>query len=312
MESLNDTCPESNNISNLYVILSISSWLLVIITCWMPVLSLGISKNRIFEYIWMFYIRKEKSYYYEDNYIILDINFEVFCVITITTFIITTLGFLIYIYSLYKGDKKVINGMLDGFSKFHFIPLLCIASLFIIGESYYTKIDVPTIFSLIFTCLAIISLAFISFKTKIYSPWYAVLTINKGTYSCFFYLLTYNFGYVLSNYIFYKKGNESGYYYDDIKDIPNFFKRSYLAFSILIGIFNNTASVLLKDYMIALINLLIYLGMTINYYKRSKEFPEYYLYKRNVIGIIDIIMMVLSFLCICFHVVKFKGIIPSK
>ena len=73
---------------------------------------------------------------------------------------------------------------------------------------------------------------------------------------------------------------------------------------------NNTASVLLQDFMIALINLLIYLGMTINFYKRDKDTREYFqLYES--IGILDIIMMSLSFLCIVFHIIRFKGIIPD-
>ena len=171
--------------------------------------------------------------------------------------------------------------------------------MFIIGESY-NKVDlnyrfnyldysdVKYIFSLVFTCFAIISLIFISLSTKITSPWYATLTLNKGAYSCFFALLIYNFGFVLSNYIFYKKiGKENEY------NILNFFKKSSLAFSIIIGILNNAASILLQDFMIAFINLLIYLGMTISFYKKSKENREDLLYESN--GILDIIMMVISF-----------------
>ena len=61
--------------------------------------------------------------------------------------------------------------------------------------------------------------------------------------------------------------------------------------------------------MIALMNLLIYLGMTINFYKTNKELREESLYKS--MGIFDILMMALSFLCIVFHIIRFKGIIPD-
>ena len=112
---------------------------------------------------------------------------------------------IIYIYSLYIKKEKVVKGMLGPYSKFHFIPILFISALFLIGETYHNsneenQYDVylksnysfPSfnnaqyIFSLVFTFLAIISLIFISLKTKITSPWYATLTINKGAFSCFF------------------------------------------------------------------------------------------------------------------------------
>lgn len=205
--------------------------------------------------------------------------------------------------------------MLGQNSKFHFIPILFIISLFIIGESYnkeedkYNDLfyldysDAGYIFSLVFTCLAIISLIFISLSTNITSPWYAVLTLNKGAYSCFFALLIYNFGFVFSNYVFYKIYKNNG------DNILNFFKKSSLAFSIIIGILNNTASILLQDFMIALINLLIYLGMTISFYKRNKKIREDFLYEAN--GILDMIMIALSFFCIVFHIIRFKGLIPN-
>ena len=325
MDTETDLLPSIQNdgkTSDFFVILSVFSWIILVITCWMPILSLGISDNEIIMFVWLFKKRKENDEYYKEANNILDMNFAVFNVVIITTFILTTLGFLIYVYSLYKKKEKVLNGMLGSYSKFHFIPLLFISALFIIGESYYGEpseiysynyIDViyfgfhpkeiKYIFSLIFTCLAIFSLIFISLTTKITSPWYVPLTINKGAFSCFFALLIYNFGYVLSHYILYKKDY-------NVEDSFNFVKKSTLAFVIIIGTLNNTASVLLQDFMIALINLLIYLGMTINFYKKDKDTREYFqLYES--IGILDIIMMSLSFLCIVFHIIRFKGIIPD-
>ena len=222
------------------------------------------------------------------------------------------------------------KGMLGPYSKFHFIPILFISSLFIIGETYtdydsdinesqsYSNsfgyfssksIEAKYIFSLVFTFLAIISLIFISLTTKITSPWYATLTINKGAFSCFFALLIYNFGYVLSDYILYKK-DYNVFYQKDIDDKNNLIKKCTLAFVIIIGFLNNAASVLLQDYMIALINLLIYLGMTITFYKRDEESRSKFKLCKSI-GILDIIMMSLSFLCIVFHIIRFKGIIPD-
>ena len=216
--------------------------------------------------------------------------------------------------------------MLGPYSKFHFIPILFISALFLIGETYHNsneenQYDVylksnysfPSfnnaqyIFSLVFTFLAIISLIFISLKTKITSPWYATLTINKGAFSCFFALLIYNFGYVLSEYIINKKDYKIPEQFDEQS---NLIKKCILSFVIIIGILNNTASVLLQDYMIALINFLIYLGMTITFYKRDEESRSKFKLCKSI-GILDIIMMSLSFLCILFHIIRFKGIIPN-
>ena len=325
-------CDESK--SDLFVILSVSSWIILIITSWIPILSLGINKSEKIKNLWLFYKIKENTLRIRDikiNYYnllnnVLDINFVVFNIIFISTFIITTLGFLIYIYSLYIKKEKVVKGMLGPYSKFHFIPILFISALFLIGETYHNsneenQYDVylksnysfPSfnnaqyIFSLVFTFLSIISLIFISLKTKITSPWYATLTINKGAFSCFFALLIYNFGYVLSEYIINKKDYKIPEQFDEQS---NLIKKCILSFVIIIGILNNTASVLLQDYMIALINFLIYLGMTITFYKRDEESRnKFKLYKS--IGILDIIMMSLSFLCILFHIIRFKGIIPN-
>ena len=106
--------------------------------------------------------------------------------------------------------------MLGNISKFNFIPLLCISSLFIIGESLekgsplfraYTGIHstvqiVHYAFNLIFFIIGLGSSIYICLNTKIFEPMYANLTFNKGMYSCFIALLIYNFGFIvtLSNF----------------------------------------------------------------------------------------------------------------
>ena len=109
--------------------------------------------------------------------------------------VIGTIGFIAYIFNIYKTNNKVMNGMFGEISKFYFIPLFLISGLFIIGESYderendYFFNDVKYIFNIIFTVLSLITLIFIAFRTQMESPWYAVLTINKGFYSCLLALL---------------------------------------------------------------------------------------------------------------------------
>ena len=171
---LEDNKYDEKKISDIFVILSVSSWIILLITSWMTILTLGLSDGKIFSYFWLFTKIKEEDNYYEYFTFFLDINFYIFSFIIFITLVITTLGFLILIYSLYKRKEKVINAMFGPYSKFHFIPLLFIAVLFIIGETNissndyvgYNIIDAKYISSLIFTCLAIICLVTISLKQK--------------------------------------------------------------------------------------------------------------------------------------------------
>ena len=65
-----------------------------------------------------------------------DVYYILFYIIIILTLILATAGFLVYIYSIFiSKNDNVVNGMLGNISKFHFIPLLCISALFIIGET---------------------------------------------------------------------------------------------------------------------------------------------------------------------------------
>ena len=294
-------------VSDTLFILSISSWIMLLITSWMPMLFFGITKNRIIAYFWL--IIRSKG---DDLNFPLDMNFVVLAIVCILTLIIGTIGFMTYTYCIYKGNNNVLNGMFGETSKFHFIPLLLISGLFIIGESY-SKVYVDTffneakyIFSIIFTFLAIITLVLISFRTKIESPWYAPLAINKGAYSCFLALLIYYFGYVITVYGFYKLIKKGKY-----EDLHNWGKRTYLAFTIIIGILNNIVAFLLKDLVISLMNLLIYIGMTIAYFKLDKD-ERKSIYKNETIGIFQIIMMVISLVYIAFHIIRYRGIIPNQ
>ena len=132
----------SNSGSSLDIFITISfcSWIILIITSWMPILVLGKSDNEVIAYLWLFLFYKESD---DDGELIYSFNtpkpfikFEVFTLLYLLILILTTIGFLAYIYNLYKRNDQLINGMFGQTSKFHFIPLLCISALFIIGESY--------------------------------------------------------------------------------------------------------------------------------------------------------------------------------
>ena len=55
---------------------------------------------------------------------------------------------------MFRNDSSLREGILGKYSKFHFIPILCATSLYIIGVTYTPKNmnnDISYIFSLIFS-----------------------------------------------------------------------------------------------------------------------------------------------------------------
>ena len=211
-------------------------------------------------------------------------------------------AFLSFIFIImYRNDEGLKSGILGKYSKFHFIPILCSISLYIIGftlgSSNYYK-ETPYIFSLIFTLIGICSLIFIYIKTNM-SKYYARLAIKKGLYSCLIALLVYN---LCFNITFLGSTTITS-------NRSSWIKGCYIAFSLIIGIINLLLSFFLKDIIISGMNILIYLGLTINFFKINKSTRD----NINGVaeGIIDIIIGVLSISMICFLSIRYKNSITN-
>ena len=134
---------------------------------------------------------------------------------------------------MFRSDNGLREGILGKYSKFHFIPILCATSLYIIGETYTQKNlnnDISLIFSLIFSGIGLASMIFIYVKTKM-SKSFARLIIKKGLYSCLIALFVYNLCFT-STLIGIKKAIDN--YPQKIKDWRKGF---YIALSLVIGIF---------------------------------------------------------------------------
>ena len=115
-ETLTTTNQYHESQSDIFVLISIISWIVLIITCWIPIYTLVQAKGDVIINLWLFFkikenIQGDEQLYYEDVLIILDLNFVTFNLIFIFTFTITTLGFIIYFYSLYKRKENVIKGI---------------------------------------------------------------------------------------------------------------------------------------------------------------------------------------------------------
>lgn len=298
-----------------FFFLSVSSWILLIITSWTNLLYLGASEGNLI-IIWL-------NHNYDDSSFCLNplfIHYFVFRLVFILSFILVTIGFVIYIYYMYEKDEDIIREMYGKITKFHFIPFLCISGLFLISEStsleieekdwnvnYYDESELKYIISLILTLLGIALLIVLCLNIKLESPWYVVLSINKGAFSCLIALLVYNLGSTFTNYGYYKKRKDDD---ENEDDYYKWLKNCGIAFSIIIGFINNGFAFLLKDILLSFMNFLIYLGMTISFFKINDDEREK-VYDNYAIGIIDSIMMGISFVYIIFHLSYYKAIIPK-
>ena len=283
--------------NTIYTIISILSWLLFLSLSWMsfwiPKTKGGYYKVYVF---WLNFI------YRTNNPIVFSpiyINFVLFYMIAALTIGLSTMAFFVYIYYLFFAkDVNVKNGMLGEITKYHFVPLISISILFAIGESLGKNLDFKNIHlfsNLVFTGLSLSSLLFISFNTKIESPPFA-LTINKGAYSCLIGLLVYNSFYSIWFYISFL-----------IKDSKNWDYGCNIAFSLLIGIVNNGLSFLLKDIVLAFVNILMYIGMITNFFKLTK-YDVKVDYNGNYIGgIFEIIILLGSIAVIIFLALRYKS-----
>lgn len=282
--------PPSNENNKVFFIISVLSWLVLLVTSW---LSIGMPNVYYYKNFWLTY--SIKTSYDEITYYPLAMHISFHYIVFILTFTISTAGFLIYI--TYRDDNSILDGMLDKISKFHFIPLLCISALFIIGESKENANTAMFIFDFIFTIIGLVSLIIVKIKTHIESPWYANFIIKKGAYSCFIALLVYNIGFNFTYYGIFEIGNNE-------KTLINWKTGCGIAFPIFIGLLNLSLAVIFQDIILAFMNLMIFIGMIINFYAIDRDTRS----EHNATGegIIDIVMISLSGCSILFLFLIYK------
>lgn len=287
-------------------LLSIISWLFFLITGWIGVLGSysylwTIKRNTIIDYLIGTY----------HVYIPTQIDEPLLMVIFILTLAVSTVGFLAYIAYSICIQSNVFNGMMESISRFHFIPLACAGGLFLIGvtieDSESPKNLVIT--ALIFSIIGLITLILVHMKTNM-EPWYVSLLVKKATFSCLIALFAYSICYTIYELGILNELNNLTlmelikYIFDGKNKLSSFINNCAIAFSIVIGAFNLGISFFLKDIMISVMDLLIYIGCTIYYYNIEEYRKKYF--KENGDGIIEIIMIVLSSCNICLLLFIYK------
>ena len=101
---------------------------------WIPKTKGGYYKVYVF---WLNFIyRTNNPIVYSPIYI----SFVLFYMIAALNISLSPMAFFVYIYYLFFAkDVNVKNGMLGEITKYHFVPLITISILFVIGESLGKK-----------------------------------------------------------------------------------------------------------------------------------------------------------------------------
>ena len=246
------------------------------------------------------------------EYFPLQMQVSLYYICFILTLIIITGGCVIFFFkTIFKKDDQVINGMMGQFSKFHFFPLLCASALFITGECVDNDLEDEDhlkkmlIAGLIFSIIGLVSFIFIYIMTDLNAnDWWVLLLLKKGAFSCLIILMWYNFCYEIYYVHEVDKGDPTND--DERQKMWDWKKGCGLAFSIIFGVGSLAFSFVFKDLVACVMNLLIYVGLTVGYFKLDKELRKLKNANKNGDGIVDIIMLVLSVAVIVLLLIKYR------
>ncbi len=308
MEKLNLNFTGGENIlKSILWIMSYLSWLMLVATGWA---SLKWLDDKIFQTIWT--IRAIRTQYGYDplknDYYPFQMHVSLIYIVFILTLIIILGGCVVFfVKTIVKKDDQVINGMMGQFSRYHFFPLLCASALFIIGECVDQNVTNKNheknmvVCGLVFSLLGLASMIFIYIMTDLNTnDWWVLLLLKKGTYSSLIVLMWYYFCYDIYYVHIHDKPNE------DPKKRSDWTKGCGIAFSIIFGIGSLAFSFVFKDLVAGCMNLLIYIGLTVGYFKLDKNIRKLKDANKNGDGAIDIIMIVLSAALVVLLVFKYR------
>jgi len=275
--------------------------------------------------IWGFFALRTVEYGSRDKdplkeeYYPLQMQVSLYYICFILALIVITGGCFVFFYkTICKKDDQVINGMMGQFSKFHFFPLLCASALFIIGEcvdqdlddagGFYDHFKKMYIAGLVFSIIGLASFIFIYIMTDLNTDWWVLLLLKKGAFSCLIILIWYSLCYDIYYVHFFDKREDGEAPFDNpnSEKMWDWKKGCGLAFSIIFGVGSLAFSFVFKDLVACVMNLLIYIGLTVAYFRLEKEKRKHKDANKNGDGIVDIIMLVLSVAVIVLLLIKYR------
>ena len=294
--------PETPKMNTIFWILSVISWLLLIVTGWISIKWLH---DEDYYVIWTIFVERNFEKYY---YLPFQMHVALAYIAFIFSLVIILFGFVLYfIRTFISKNENIIKGMLGLISKFHFIPLLFASSLFIIGECYNNKIDFSKhekemhIAGLIFSILGLISSIFIYIKTDLNGcKWWEILLLKKGAYSCLIILMWYYFCYVI--YHVHSSNNED----ETFEEKWNWKRGCGIFFSVFFGLGTLVFSFIFKDVIASFMNMIIYTGLVVYYYKIPNYFRKLKYLNKNADGGVDIAILFLSLVNCCILLTIFR------
>ena len=316
MEKLNLNFSGGDNVvKSICWIMSYLSWLLLVSSGWASIKWLdeepSIIDKHIGWFIWIFKAERTPKSGSDplEGYYPFQMQVSLYYICFILTLIVITCGCVIFfVKTIFKKDDEVINGMMGQFSKFHFFPLLCASALFIIGECVDNDLDKDDdhfkkmyISGLVFSLIGLASFIFIYIMTDLNTKdWWVLLLLKKGVFSCLIVLMWHCFCYSIYYVHYFDNPDEIGEKYNDWR------KGCGLAFSIIFGVGSLAFSFVFKDIVACGMNLLIYIGLTVAYFRVPKEYRKLKEYNKNGDGIVDIIMLVLSVAMAVLLMIKYR------
>ena len=297
-----------NNIpETTFKILSIISWLFFIATGIASVVYL----SNEYEIIWT--IEKKYKYSNIDCYP-LQMNHVLIYMVFLINIVFGILALLFFF------NKNIADSMNKIWTRLHFFPLIIVSFLFLLGEGfyplydkyysnnknysrYYSHIQSIKIFGFCLSTIALAIFIFLYYMTefkKLKNKWYIIFTPKKGAYSCIITLLYYYFFYSLYQLIEIS--------FPDMGESRLILckKVCSILFSILFGLGSIVFSILFKDLMVGVMNILINLGMTIYFFNINYYIRYVYYDMEYATGIIDIVIMVIQAGGIIFLLLKYR------
>ena len=320
MEKLNLNFSGGDNVvKSICWIMSYLSWLLLVASGWASIKWLDEDPSvdddtvHVGYTIWGFraYRTINGNDPLKEDYYPLQMQVSLYYICFILTLIVITGGCFVFFYkTICKKDDQVINGMMGQFSKFHFFPLLCASALFIIGECVDQDLENEDhsknmrISGLIFSIIGLASFIFIYIMTDLNTDWWVLLLLKKGAFSCLIILMWYHFCYII--YYVHEEDKGDNLSNDEVEKLWDWRKGCGLAFSIIFGVGSLAFSFVFKDSVACVMNLLIYIGLTVAYFRLPSEFRKLKEFNKNGDGIVDIIMLVLSVAVIVLLLIKYR------
>ena len=296
-----------NIVKSILWIMSYLSWLMLVATGWASLKWLDDEK---YEIIWTIHALRNHNGvdYLKWMYNPFQMHVSLIYIVFILTLIIILGGCIVFFAkTIVKKDDQVMSGMMGQFSRYHFFPLLCASALFIIGECVDRNVADKNhgknmvVCGLVFSLLGLASMIFVYIMTDLNTnDWWVLLLLKKGTYSCLIILMWYYFCYDIYYVHDADKPNE------DPNKKADWQKGCGLAFSIIFGIGSLAFSFVFKDIVAGCMNLLIYIGLTVGYFRLDKEIRKLKDANKNGDGIVDIIMLVLSVALVVLLVIKYR------